>query len=100
MKKLIAVLFALLIFAAVPATFAHEAPAQDEALQSEAVEVEAADAAQAELDAAEEAEVLEALGVDPIFEGETQEGVCHPVPCQYSGCPTQYPTCMANGCCC
>ncbi len=101
MKKLIAVLFALMIFAAVPATFADEAPVQNDAAQTETVEVEAVDtaAAQVELEAAEQAEVLEALGVDPLFEGETQEAVCHPVPCQYSGCPYQYPTCLWNGCC-
>lgn len=101
MQRRLAVLFlSALIFALAPAAFADDAEpaASQDAVQTETVAVEPS-AEEAEAEAVETAEILQALGMDPLFAGSDREMYCHIDPCPGEPCPWQYPTCMSNGCC-
>ncbi|MDY7096293.1 MAG: hypothetical protein SX243_25230 [Acidobacteriota bacterium] len=95
MKTTLALLFAIaLLFTVAPGAFADDAqPAQDQQVEVTQVEVTEAPAATAD------AELLEALNMEPLFAAPQAEPVCHPIRCEYIGCPYQYPTCLWNGCC-
>ncbi len=95
MKTTFALLFTLaLLFTVVPGAFADSVqPAQDQQVEATQAELTEAPAV------ATDAELLQALDMEPLFAAPQAEPVCHPIRCEYSGCPYQYPTCLWNGCC-